>query len=90
MQVRQNRPFVSLDPLSDGAYEIRTAVPIIAERTNEIVGIMRARFPVSQRVGRMVNSIDSSYTDYKKIVYLREPLKRTFSLTLAVVFAYHF
>ena len=85
MQVRQNRPFVSLDPLSDGAYEIRTAVPIIAERTNEIVGIMRARFPVSQRVGRMVNSIDSSYTDYKKIVYLREPLKRTFSLTLTVV-----
>ena len=85
MQVRQNRPFVSLDPLSDGAYEIRTAVPIITERTNEIVGIMRARFPVSQRVGRMVNSIDSSYTDYKKIVYLREPLKRTFSLTLTVV-----
>tara|TARA_B100001057_G_scaffold69831_1_gene63706 strand:- start:52071 stop:54302 length:2232 start_codon:yes stop_codon:yes gene_type:complete len=85
MQVRQNRPFVSLDPLSDGAYEIRTAVPLITERTNEIVGIMRARFPVSQRVGRMVNSIDSSYTDYKKIVYLREPLKRTFSLTLTVV-----
>jgi len=85
MQVRQNRPFVSLDPLSDGAYEIRTAVPLITERTNEIVGIMRARFPVSQRIGRMVNSIDSSYTDYKKIVYLREPLKRTFSLTLTVV-----
>ena len=85
VQVRQNRPFVSLDPLSDGAYEIRTAVPLITERTNEIVGIMRARFPVSQRVGRMVNSIDSSYTDYKKIVYLREPLKRTFSLTLTVV-----
>ncbi|MEC9415685.1 MAG: ATP-binding protein [Pseudomonadota bacterium] len=85
MQIRQNRPYVSLDPLLDGAYEIRTAVPLIGSRTPDIVGIIRARFRVSQRVGRMVNSIDSSYTDYKKIVYLREPLKRTFSLTLTVV-----
>ena len=85
MQIRQNRPYVSLDPLQDGAYEIRTAVPLIGSRTPDIIGIIRARFTVSQRIGRMVNSIDSSYTDYKKIVYLREPLKRTFSLTLTVV-----
>ena len=85
MQIRQNRPYVSLDPLQDGAYEIRTAVPLIGTRTPDIIGIIRARFTVSQRIGRMVNSIDSSYTDYKKIVYLREPLKRTFSLTLTVV-----
>jgi len=85
MQIRQNRPYVSLDPLQDGAYEIRTAVPLIGPRTPDIIGIIRARFTVPQRIGRMVNSIDSSYTDYKKIVYLREPLKRTFSLTLTVV-----
>ena len=85
MQIRQNRPYVSLDPLQDGAYEIRTAVPLIGPRTPDIIGIIRARFTVSQRIGRMVNSIDSSYTDYKEIVYLREPLKRTFSLTLTVV-----
>jgi len=85
MQIRQNLPYVSLDPLQDGAYEIRTAVPLIGPRAPDIIGIIRARFTVSQRIGRMVNSIDSSYTDYKKIVYLREPLKRTFSLTLTVV-----
>lgn len=85
MQIRQNRPYVSLDPLSNDAYEIRTAVPLVAENMPDIIGIIRARFPVSQRIGRMVNSIDSSYTDYKRIVYLREPLKRTFSLTLTAV-----
>jgi nitrogen fixation/metabolism regulation signal transduction histidine kinase len=85
MQIRQNRPYVSLDPLSNGAYEIRTAVPLVAENMPDIIGIIRARFPVSQRIGRMVNSIDSSYTDYKRIVYLRDPLKRTFSLTLTAV-----
>ena len=85
MQIRQNRPYVSLDPLNNGAYEIRTAVPLVAENMPDIIGIIRARFPVSQRIGRMVNSIDSSYTDYKRIVYLRDPLKRTFSLTLTAV-----
>ena len=85
MQIRQNRPYVSLDPLSNDAYEIRTAVPLVAENMPDIIGIIRARFPVSQRIGRMVNSIDSSYTDCKRIVYLREPLKRTFSLTLTAV-----
>ena len=85
MQIRQNRPYVSLDPLSNGAYEIRTAVPLVAENMPDIIGIIRARFPVSQRIGRMVDSIDSSYTDYKRIVYLRDPLKRTFSLTLTAV-----
>jgi nitrogen fixation/metabolism regulation signal transduction histidine kinase len=85
LQVRQNRPYVSLDPLSDGSYEIRTAVPLIGGRNLDAIGTIRSRFLVSQRIGRMVNSIDSSYTDYKKIVYLRAPLKRTFSLTLTVV-----
>ena len=85
MQIRQNRPYVSLDPLSNGAYEIRTAVPLVAENMPDIIGIIRVRFPVSQRIGRMVNSIDSSYTDYKRIIYLRDPLKRTFSLTLTAV-----
>ena len=85
MQVRQNRPYVSLDPLLDGSYEIRTGVPLIGGRGLDVIGTIRSRFIVSQRIGRMVNSIDSSYTDYKKIVYLRTPLKRTFSLTLTVV-----
>ena len=33
----------------------------------------------------MANNVDSSYSDYKRLVYLREPLKRAFSLTLTVV-----
>lgn len=85
MQVRQNRPYVSLDPLEPGTYEIRTAVPLIDQRRAEIVGLIRGRFPVAERIGRMANSVDSSYSDYKRAVYLREPLKRTFSLTLTVV-----
>ncbi len=85
MQIRQNRPSVRLEPLARGSYEVRTAVPLLAENRPEIVGVVRARFPVSERVARMADNVDSSYTEYKGLVFLREPLKQTFSLTLTIV-----
>ena len=85
MQIRQNRPYVSLAPLERGSYEIRTAVPLLGQRRPEVVGLVTATFPVSERVGRMANNVESSYTEYKRLVYLREPLKRAFSLTLTIV-----
>ena len=85
MQVRQNRPYVTFAPLERGTYEIRTAVPLLSARRPEIIGLVRARFPISERIARMANNVDSSYTEYKRLVYLREPLKRAFSLTLTIV-----
>lgn len=85
MQIRQNRPSVRLEPLESGIYEVRTAVPLLSERRPEIIGLVRASFPVSERVSTMADNVDSSYTDYKRLVYLREPLKRAFSLTLTIV-----
>lgn len=85
LQVRQNRPSVRLEPLERGSYEVRTAVPLIGRSQPEIVGIVQATFPVSERVARMADNVDSSYSEYKRLVYLREPLKRAFSLTLTIV-----
>lgn len=85
MQIRQNRPSVRLEPLDQGSYEVRTAVPLLSERRPEIVGLVRATFAVSERVARMADNVDSSYTEYKGLVFLREPLKQTFSLTLTIV-----
>ena len=85
MQIRQNRPFVSLDPLERGSFQIRTAVAFGDRSRPETVGVIQAYFPVPERIGRMANSVDSSYSEYKRLLYLREPLKRTFTLTLTVV-----
>ena len=85
LQIRQNRPFVSLDPLERGSFQIRTAVAFGNRNRPETQGVIQAYFPVSERIGRMANSVDSSYSEYKRLLYLREPLKRTFTLTLTVV-----
>ena len=82
MQMQQNRPYVMLDP---DTYEIRTAVLFSFRGNAEPVGIIQAHFPVTDRLARMADSVDKSYREYKQLLFLRDPLKSTFSLTLSVV-----
>jgi nitrogen fixation/metabolism regulation signal transduction histidine kinase len=85
LQIRQNRPFVSLDPLDSGGFEVRTAVPFGNQNRADLGGVIQALYPVPDRIGTMADSVDSSYNDYKRAVFIREPLKQNFSLTLTVV-----
>ncbi len=82
LQMQQNRPYVMLDP---DTYEIRTAVLFSFRGNAEPVGIIQAHFPVTERLARMADSVDKSYREYQQLVFLRDPLKSTFSLTLSVV-----
>ena len=85
LQTQQNRPFVSLDPLDNGRYEIRTAVLFMVRGRAEPTGVVQAYFPVTERLGRMTNSVENSLRGYQQMVFLREPLKSTLTLTLTVV-----
>jgi len=85
MQAQQNRPFVSLDPLENGNYEIRTAALVTIRGRAVPVGVIQAYFPVTERLGRMTNSVENSLRGYQQMVFLREPLKSTLTLTLTVV-----
>jgi nitrogen fixation/metabolism regulation signal transduction histidine kinase len=82
MQTQQNRPYVMLDP---NTYEIRTAVLFSFRGGGKPVGVIQAHFPVTERLARMADSVDKSYREYQQLVFLRDPLKSIFSLTLSVV-----
>jgi len=82
LQMQQERPHVSLDP---DDFEIRTAVLFRHRDRTEPVGVLQAHFPVTERLARMANSVERSYNEYQQLVFLRAPLKSTFSLTLTVV-----
>ena len=85
IQVRQNRPFFILDPVEDGSYEIRTAVPFGSPNRRELLGVVQAIYPVPERISAMANSVEAAHSDYNRAAYIRDPLKRNFSLTLTVV-----
>ena len=82
LQMQQNRPYVALDP---DDFEIRTAVLFSYRGRSEPLGVLQAHFPVTERLARMANSVETSYAEYQELVFLRAPLKSTFSLTLTVV-----
>ena len=82
LQMQQDRPYVALDP---DDFEIRTAVLFRSRGRSEPVGVLQAHFPVTERLARMANSVERSYNEYHELVFLRDPLKGTFSLTLTVV-----
>lgn len=85
LQISQDRPYVSLDPLEEGGYQIRTAAPMTADARTGARYVVQALYPVTQRLAAMADSVGDSYTNYKRQLYLREPLKRTLTLTLTVV-----
>ena len=85
LQTQQNRPYVNLYPLENGSYEIRTAVLFTVRGRAEPSGVIQAYYPVTERLGRMISSVEQSLSEYQQMVFLREPLKSSLILTLTVV-----
>ena len=76
---------VSVEDAEDGRYEIRTAVLFTVRGRNKPVGVLQAHFPVTERISRMAASVEASQSGYRRLEFLREALKVTFTLTLTVV-----
>ncbi len=85
LQVRQGRPFVSLEPLAEGGYQIRTAVPLGASSGDRGGMVVQATYPVAERLGALADTVQAAYQQFGEKDYLRKPLKASFILTLTVV-----
>jgi nitrogen fixation/metabolism regulation signal transduction histidine kinase len=86
LQMQQDRPYVSLEPLSTGSAAIRTAVSYVyRDKRSRQSRILLAHFPVEERLGNMIDSVETSYSEYQQLVFFREDLKDLLTLTLALV-----
>jgi nitrogen fixation/metabolism regulation signal transduction histidine kinase len=86
LQMQQERPFVSLESYGSGSVEVRTAVVFRYQGSRQQqVRVIQAHYPVTERLGRMINSVEKSYQEYQQLVFFREDLKDLLSLTLAFV-----
>ncbi len=83
LQLQQNRPYVALDP---EGYIVRTAVLFRISGRAEPIGVLQAQFPITERLARMAESVDTSYVGYQRMLYLRQPLKEILSQTLTIIF----
>jgi nitrogen fixation/metabolism regulation signal transduction histidine kinase len=86
LQMQQDRPFVSLESYGAGSVEVRTAVVFTHQGgSTQQTRVVQAHFPVAERLGRMINSVERSYQEYQQLLFFREDLKDLLSLTLAFV-----
>jgi len=86
LQMQQDRPFVSLESYGGGRVEIRTAVVFRHQGSrSQQVRVVQAHYPVTERLGRMINSVEKSYQEYQQLIFFREDLKDLLSLTLGFV-----
>jgi len=85
LQVRQGRPFVSLEPQAEGGYLVRTAVSLGSDGQGRGMLVVQAIYPVAERIGALADTLQAAYQQFGEKDYLRKPLKASFILTLTVV-----
>jgi nitrogen fixation/metabolism regulation signal transduction histidine kinase len=85
LQIRQGRPFVSLEPQAGGGYLVRTAVPLGGDESGRGRLVVQAMYPVAERVAALADTLQAAYQQFGEKDYLRRPLKASFILTLTVV-----
>ncbi len=83
LPLQQGRDHVVLDLDDDSSRMIRVLVRIPYNGKDYL--ILQALAPISERQHRLAASVQQAYSEYKGLVYLRKPLKISFTLTLSLV-----
>ncbi|MGD8558025.1 MAG: ATP-binding protein [Gammaproteobacteria bacterium] len=84
-QVRSNKSYAGLAPVGDLGLQIRVAVALDSFEAPAQQRVLYALYPVADRISLLADSVQSAYSQHKELVYLREPLKNSFTLTLSLV-----
>jgi nitrogen fixation/metabolism regulation signal transduction histidine kinase len=84
-QLRQRRPYVSLEPQADGSFQIRTAVTVETITPTGGQRILEAVYDVDQQLSDLANNVEVAYNRYGELAFLRNVLKDSFTLSLSLV-----
>ncbi len=84
-QVRQGQPYANLDAGATSGLRLRIVVPVYARDVGAPIRMLQALQPLPSRYAKLGESVQTAYAEYEKLVYLRAPLKFSFTLTLSLV-----
>lgn len=80
-RVRQGEDYVGLDPVLDEGMQVRSVV-LFGDDDRRF---LQALYPVPVHMTDLAKGVEGAYVHYKKMGYLRQELKTTFSLTLFLI-----
>jgi nitrogen fixation/metabolism regulation signal transduction histidine kinase len=85
LQLRQAGSYVGIHPIGSGRYQVRTALMLPLGQFRAEVLTLQVLYPVEERIGALVDSVENTFSRYNALIFLREPLKDSFALTLTLV-----
>src|SRR5690606_12486053 len=85
LQLRQGGTYVGLNPQETGGLSIQVLVPVPAVQGAAGNRILQAVFPISPRLTDLAESVQDAFAEYRELLYLRQPLKVSFMLSLSLV-----
>mgnify|MGYP001819377288 CR=1 FL=1 len=83
--MRDSGNYIGLDPVGDSGLYARALVPVQSARQDGEIYTLQALFSVSERLSVLAESVQSAFTHYKELAYLRKPLKFSYTLTLSII-----
>jgi len=83
--IRENKHYVGLEPITEQGLHIRVVVRVPVTTPEFEVRAIQALFPVAERQSQLAASVQQAFSKYKELVFLRQPLKFSFILTLSLV-----
>jgi PAS domain S-box-containing protein len=84
-EVQRNKSYVGLSPVADLGLHVQVAINIPSLLPGGESRVLYALYPIADRINELANSVEASLADYKRVNYLRKPLKNSFVLTLSLV-----
>ncbi len=81
-QVRQGKHYVGMTTQGD---DDSLFIQVVVPHTLGRAILMQAIFPTSSNIAALSNKVQSAYTRYKELAYLRQSLKFSFTLSLTLM-----
>ena len=82
-RARQGLAYVGVDPIGGDLF-IRVVTPVLSEDAREENAVLQALYPIANRSANLAESVQSSYQQYRQLVFLRRPLMLSSMLTLSL------
>ena len=83
--VRENNQYVSVDNVGNSGFFARVLLPVLTSNPTAENHILQGLFPLSEDLSTLAESVEDTYQNYRQLVFLREPLKVSYVLTLSLV-----
>lgn len=85
MSLSQGRSYVGIDPVGETGLHVRAVVPVQATKSGSEPQTLQALYRIPRRLDVLADNVESQIVRYKKLAYLRTPLKYSYILTLSLV-----